>query len=66
MEIELKLLIAADDVDAFHALPLLREHAIAAPESQDLFSTYFDTPALHLKQRLGIGFGTRLAKQGLL
>jgi len=63
MEIELKLLIAADSVDAFRALPLLSEHCVAAPESQDLFSTYFDTPALHLKQHRS---ALRVRKAGAL
>ncbi len=63
MEIELKLLIAADSVDAFIALPLLREHAVAAPESQDLFSTYFDTPGLLLKQHRS---ALRVRKAGAL
>ena len=63
MEIELKLLIAAEDADAFRSLPLLGEHAVAAPESQDLFSTYFDTPALHLKQHRS---ALRVRKAGAL
>lgn len=63
MEIELKLLIDAEHVDAFRALPLLQEHAVGAATSQDLFSTYFDTPALHLKQHRS---ALRVRKAGAL
>jgi triphosphatase len=63
MEIELKLLIAAEDVAAFCALPLLQQYAVGAVVSQDLFSTYFDTPALHLKQHRS---ALRVRKAGAL
>ncbi|WP_016832524.1 CYTH domain-containing protein [Herbaspirillum lusitanum] len=63
MEIELKLLIAAEDVVAFCALPLLQQHAVGAATSQDLFSTYFDTPTLHLKQHRS---ALRVRKAGAL
>lgn len=50
MEIELKLSIAPGDVDAFRQLPLLQEFSSGANDVQELFSTYFDTADLHLKQ----------------
>lgn len=50
MEIELKLAIAPGDVDKFRQLPLLQEFSSGAGEVQELFSTYFDTAGLHLKQ----------------
>ena len=50
MEIELKLSIAAADVAAFRQLPLLTSLSSGPAQVQELFSTYFDTPGLLLKQ----------------
>ncbi|WP_034295063.1 CYTH and CHAD domain-containing protein [Herbaspirillum sp. RV1423] len=50
MEIELKLLIAPEDVGAFRRHRLLKEFSCGKPVSQQLVSTYFDTPDLYLKQ----------------
>jgi triphosphatase len=51
MEIELKLSISATDVATFRRLPLLAHYADGAPQTERLVSTYFDTPALYLKQQ---------------
>lgn len=51
MEIELKLLIDTADVERLRNLPLLNQYAVGAPSVDTLFSTYFDTPGLHLKQQ---------------
>jgi triphosphatase len=50
MEIELKLLLDPVDVNRFRRHPLLKQYAIDKPRSQQLNSTYFDTPELYLKQ----------------
>lgn len=50
MEIELKLSIAASDVITLRNLPLLQQNAPLPPLTEHLFSTYFDTPDLMLKQ----------------
>jgi len=50
MEIELKLTIAAADVAILRDLPLLVRYTAVAPFTETLLSTYFDTPALYLKQ----------------
>ncbi len=50
MEIELKLLIGADDVARLRNLPLLAQLATGPAHTETLLNTYFDTPALHLKQ----------------
>jgi triphosphatase len=63
MEIELKLLIAADDVARLRALPLLAELTAAPAQTETLLSTYFDTPQLHLKQHRS---ALRVRKSGAL
>lgn len=50
MEIELKLSIAASDVITLRNLPLLQQSAPLPPTTEQLHSTYFDTPELTLKQ----------------
>ena len=51
MEIELKLLLAAQDANHLRRHPLLKAYATAQPRQQTLSDTYFDTPELHLRQR---------------
>jgi triphosphatase len=58
MEIELKLLIHSENIDAFRAHPLLAEHALAEPRERRMTGTYFDTPDLHIK-RSGAGLRVR-------
>ena len=50
MEIELKLSIANSDVATLRNLPLLQHYAPQPPSTEQLLSTYFDTPELTLKQ----------------
>ena len=50
MEIELKLIIAPQDLDTLRQLPLLKQFAVDEPVTEVLYSIYFDTPGLHLKQ----------------
>jgi inorganic triphosphatase YgiF len=55
MEIELKLLLDADAAPALRDHPLISKYALAAPERQTLFTTYFDTPDRYfLKHRAGL------------
>ena len=61
MEIELKLLLAPADVAAFRRLALLQQFAVCKPYSQKLHSTYFDTPALRLKEH---GMELRVRRAG--
>jgi triphosphatase len=49
-EIELKLLAAPEDAERLEGHPLLQQHASAAPYSQQLISTYYDTPDGQLRQ----------------
>lgn len=49
MGTELKLLIAPADVAAFRPFALLKQLATPKPATRLLRSTYFDTPARHLK-----------------
>jgi inorganic triphosphatase YgiF len=51
MEIELKLLIDTADMDTLRKLDLLERHAVGKPYTQELISTYFDTPDLQVRQR---------------
>jgi triphosphatase len=48
-ETELKLLVAPADAAAVRRHPFLRLHAIAPPRTQQLTSTYYDTPDLRLR-----------------
>lgn len=50
-EIELKLLVDPAHVDALKKHPLLEKYAKGAPRTEELVSTYFDTPDLQLQQR---------------
>ncbi len=61
MEIELKLLLAPAHVVAFRRLALLSQSAVDKPHSQNLSSTYFDTPALRLK---ALGMELRVRRTG--
>lgn len=49
-EIELKLRIAPQDVDALGQHPAVLSHLIAAPITRQLTSIYYDTPDFKLKQ----------------
>lgn len=61
MEIELKLLIAPGHVPAFRRHSLIRQFALGKPVSQQLVSTYYDTPGLFLQQHHAT---LRVRKQG--
>jgi inorganic triphosphatase YgiF len=50
MEIELKLLIDPAQADALRSHNLLKKHAAAAPERQQMTTTYFDTPDLYFSR----------------
>ncbi|MDP9108119.1 MAG: CHAD domain-containing protein [Pseudomonadota bacterium] len=55
MEVELKLLVAAADLDAVRNSPLLRRLQRDPPHTVDNTSIYFDTPALTLhRHRAGL------------
>jgi len=60
MEVELKLLIAPDDVPAFRQHPLIKQHAQAEPVEQEQHAIYFDT-ADHELRRAGAGLRVRKA-----
>ena len=51
VEIELKLAIDRADLALLRRHPLLRQKAIEGPLRRKVFSLYFDTPALTLRQR---------------
>lgn len=51
MEIELKLLVEAADMEKLRKLDLLERHAVGKPYTQELVSTYFDTPDLQVRRR---------------
>lgn len=61
MEIELKLLIAPADLAAFRRIALLKQCATAKPHTLLLRNTYFDTPALYLKEH---GMELRVRRTG--
>ncbi|MEB0136707.1 CHAD domain-containing protein [Actimicrobium sp. CCC2.4] len=61
MEVELKLLINANDVAALRAHPLLKEFARTAPRDQVMHDLYFDTPELQLRTA---GAGLRVRRVG--
>jgi len=61
MEVELKLLLAPADVAAFRRLALLKQFAVSKPYSRKLRSTYFDTPALRLREH---GMELRVRRAG--
>ena len=60
MEIELKLLLSHKHNAKLMALPLIADHAAAAPRQQHLTARYFDTPDLHLLRH---GAGLRVRKE---
>jgi len=60
MEIELKLLLSHKHNAKLMALPLVADHAAAAPRLQHLTARYFDTPDLHLLRH---GAGLRVRKE---
>lgn len=60
MEIELKLLLSHKHNARLMALPLIADHARAAPQQQHLTARYFDTPDLHLLRH---GAGLRVRKE---
>lgn len=51
IEIELKLLINAEDMARFRRHPLIKSHASGRAHSRQLLSIYFDTPDLLLRQQ---------------
>lgn len=55
MEVELKLLLASEDVAALRAHPLLAQYALHAVHELDMSDTYFDTADLRLaRNRAGL------------
>jgi inorganic triphosphatase YgiF len=61
METELKLLVNPADIAAFRRHPLLKRHAVAKPQRQQLTSIYYDTPELDIRRHDG---GLRVRKAG--
>ena len=61
MEVELKLLLMPADAAAFCGLALLAQCAVHKPHLQNLSTTYFDTPALRLKEH---GMELRVRRAG--
>jgi triphosphatase len=51
VEIELKLAVDRSDITLLRSHPLLRQKAIEGPLRRKVFSLYFDTPGLTLRQR---------------
>lgn len=51
VEIELKLAVDGTDLPSLRRHPLLRQKAIEGPLRRKVFSLYFDTPGLTLRQR---------------
>lgn len=60
-EIELKLAVDRSDLAALRSHPLLRQKAIEGPLRRRVFSLYFDTPGLMLRQR---NMALRMRKAG--
>ena len=60
-EVELKLHVAAEDIDRLKALPALAARADGAPVTRRLRTVYFDTPDLRL---YGRGVALRLRDEG--
>lgn len=50
MEIELKLLVNAQDATALRQHPLLKQYATSKPHQLKMSDTYFDTPDLHIRR----------------
>ena len=63
MEVELKLLLMPADAAAFRRLAMLAQCAVGKPHLQKFSTTYFDTPALRLKER---GMELRVRRAGRL
>ena len=63
MEVELKLLLMPADVAAFRRLAMLPQWAVDKPHLQKFSTTYFDTPALRLKEH---GMELRVRRAGRL
>lgn len=61
MKVELKLLLMPADAAAFRRLALLAQCAVDKPHLQKLSTTYFDTPALRLKEH---GMELRVRRAG--
>lgn len=61
LEVELKLAVAARDLDDLRAHPLLLAYAEQAPQVQQLHTRYFDTPTRQLAQH---GMALRLRRAG--
>ncbi len=60
MEVELKLLISPQDIQAFKKHPLIKKYAQSPPVEQDQIGIYFDTPD-HELRRCGAGLRVRQA-----
>jgi inorganic triphosphatase YgiF len=63
MEVELKLLLMPADAAAFRRLAMLPQWAVGKPHLQKFSTTYFDTPALRLKEH---GMELRVRRAGRL
>ena len=63
MEVELKLLLMPADAAAFRRLAMLAQCAVDKPHFQKFSTTYFDTPALRLKEH---GMELRVRRAGRL
>ena len=63
MEVELKLLLMPADAATFRRLAMLAQCAVDKPHLQKFSTTYFDTPALRLKER---GMELRVRRAGRL
>ena len=64
-EIELKLTLAPGDAARLAEHPLLRQYAAAPPHTEQLLSTYFDTPDRHLLHH-GASLRVRQLEHGCL
>ena len=64
-EIELKLTLAPGDAARLAAHPLLQQYAAAPPHTEQLVSTYFDTPDRHLLHH-GASLRVRQLEHGCL
>jgi inorganic triphosphatase YgiF len=63
MEVELKLLIDPQHLEAVRKHPLLKKYAIAKPRQLRMADTYFDTPRLHIR-RCDAGLRVRQLEHG--